>query len=573
MTLSKDRLAARISVARGEEPADLLLTGAKVVNLFNAEVFERPIAIHDGVVIGWGEYQAKQTVDLKGGYLVPGFIEGHLHVESTLLSPGELARAVCPHGTSVIVADPHEIANVMGSAGVKAMLEGSANLPVTFYFNAPSCVPATHLETAGAVLEAKELRELERLERVLGLAEVMNFPGVIAGAPPLLDKLLAFADRPIDGHAPLLSGQGLNAYLSAGPESDHECTNLEEAREKLAKGMWLMIRQGTSAHNLADLLPLVTPLTERRCMLVSDDRHPDDLASEGHMDDLLRRAIRQGLDPLIALRLVTLNPARRFGLGRRGAIAPGYIADLVLVEDLKEFKVRQVFQAGRLVARDGQTLAAFPSGLPEAARSTMHLPPLSQETFSIPVQGPKVRIIELIPGQILTKAAIEPPPQQDGRLAADPGRDLALLAVIERHQASGRVGHGLIRGLGIQQGALASSVAHDSHNLVVAGMDAKSLLTAARRVGEMKGGLCAAWGDRVLAELALPWAGLMSDQELKPTLEALSDLRRGAAQLCSAAEPFMSLSFAALPVIPSLRLTDLGLVDVEAFSLVDLFGD
>jgi adenine deaminase len=480
---------------------------------------------------------------------------------------------VAPRGTSLVIADPHEIANVMGLAGVRAMIQASRSLPVRFLFNAPSCVPATGLETAGAELGPEAVAEMAGWEGILGLAEVMNFPGTVAGDPAVLAKIAAFSGRPIDGHAPLLTGKALNAYLTAGPHSDHECSQPQEAAEKLARGMWLMIRQGTSAHNLADLLPVVNRYSERRCLLVSDDRHPHTLAREGHLDDLLRRAVAAGLDAVSALRMVTLNPARCFGLSGWGAVAPGYVADLVVVEDLQGFRVRQVFQAGRLVAEDGELVVEAGGSFDPAARHTMRTAALTPECFDLPLAGRRARIIELVPGQLLTEQAVEDVPQREGRLAADPARDLARLVVIERHTASGRVGQGLLRGLGLAHGALASSVAHDSHNLVVAAADDASLLTAARRVAEMGGGLCVARGEEVLAELPLPLAGLMSDHDLATVLAQSEELERAAAQVCRLDEPFMALAFVSLPVIPKLKLTDRGLVDVEAFRLVPLFVD
>ncbi len=398
-------LAEIVAVARGELPAELLLVGGRVVNVLAGRIEETAVALHRGVVAGLGERPARARLDLGGLYLCPGFIDGHLHVESTLLAPAELARAVCPHGTSAVVADPHEIANVMGAAGVRALLAGSAGLPVEFFFMAPSCVPAPPGDRRGS-LDAAELKGLLASPRVLGLGEVMNFPGLLARDPVLLAKLAAFAGRPIDGHAPLLGGQGLDAYLAAGPESDHECTNRAEAAEKLAKGLWLMIREGTSAKNLAELLPLVTAYSERRCLLVSDDRHPDDLAREGHLDHLLSLAVGRGLDPILALRLVTLNPARRFGLARRGAIAPGWRADLVAVRDLRNFGVELVFQAGRLVARAGRCLDPCRGDFPPEARRTLHPGPLAAGRFALPVGGRRARAIELIPGQILTRTAL-----------------------------------------------------------------------------------------------------------------------------------------------------------------------
>jgi len=567
----QQRLQERLRVARGEAPADLVLRGGRVVNLFTGEVEEVDVAVHDGVVAGLGTYQGQERVDLKGAWLVPGFIDGHLHVESTLLGPAQLARVLAPKGTSALVADPHEIANVLGLAGVRAMLAASEGLPVSFFFNAPSCVPATHLETAGARLEADDLVGLLDHPRLLGLAEVMNFPGLVAGDPGVLAKVLAFAGRPIDGHAPLLSGPALNAYLAAGPESDHECTRADEAAEKLKRGMWLMIREGTSAHNLADLLPLVTPASERRCLLVSDDRHPDTLAHHGHLDDILRLAVARGLPPLTALRLVTLNPARRFGLARRGALAPGWAADLVVLDDLKDFRVLSTYQAGRLVAAEGQCLHPCATSFPATARGTMRLDPLSPDSFRVAAAGGRVRVIGLVPGQLITEHLIEDTPQAEGWLAADRSRGLARLTVIERHGGGGHAAHGLVNGLGLKGGALASSVAHDSHNLVVAGMDEQSMLTAAERVRTLGGGLVAALGQRVLAELPLPLAGLMSDQDLPPLLADLEELRAASDVICSHPEPFMPLSFVCLPVIPHLKLTDRGLVDVDAFAPVELF--
>lgn len=566
-------LARLIRVARGLEPADLVLSGGKVVNVFNGQVEELDLAIADGVVAGLGAYQGHERVDLGGCFVLPGLIEGHLHVESSLLCPAELARAVCPRGTSLIVADPHEIANVMGVAGVEAMLAGSRGLPVTFRYMAPSCVPATHLETAGAELNAEDLGRLAEHREVIGLAEMMNYPGLLMGDPEVLAKLAAFSKGIIDGHAPLVRGRDLDAYVAAGPDSDHECYQAEEAAEKLARGMWLMIREGTSAHNMEALLPVVNPRTLRRCLLVSDDRHPDDLAQSGHIDALLRRAVELGLDPISAVTMATLNPARRFGLNRRGALAPGYVADMAVVEDLEQFSVHQVYQTGRLVAEGGRCLDPCDAEFPSSALGTMHMAALSVESFCPSAEGKQVRVIDLQPGQLITNSVKVDAPLVDGRLAADPDRDLALLTVIERHRASGKIGHGMIRGLGLKRGALASSVSHDSHNLVVAGADSESMLTAARHLEKIGGGLCAALGEKVLAEVPLPLAGLMSDAPLDKVLDSLQGLRTATAELADNPEPFMILSFVALPVIPHLKLSDLGLVDVDAFKLVDLWVD
>ncbi len=561
----------RLAVARGEVPAELVLSGGKVVNIFDGSLEELDVAVHGGQVVGLGSYQGRQRVELKGAYLCPAFMEGHIHVESTLLAPAELAKVMAPHGTCALVGDPHEIGNVLGLPGVEAILAASEGLPLEFFFMAPSCVPATPLEDSGADLEAADLMRLARHPRVLGLAEMMNFPGAAGGDPGVLAKLQAFRHRPIDGHAPLLSGKQLNAYLTAGPQSEHESTLRREGAEKLARGMWLMIRQGTSAKNLAELIPLVNPRTERRCLLVNDDLQADTLVHRGHMDHLLRLAVRHGVDPISALRMVTLNPARRFGLRRRGAVAPGWRADLVVVEDLKSFKVRQVFQAGKLVASEGHCLHPCAAAFPDVARGTMRVAPLGEGSFRVRAGGPQARVIGVVGDQIITKSLIEDTPQADGWLAADPARDLARLAVVERHKASGRIGLGLVKGLGLREGALASTVAHDSHNLMVAGVDDVSMLSAARRLVELGGGWVVTRGQEVLAELPLPLAGLMSDQPLATVLAGLKKLNAAAAQVCSCPDPFMLISFLALPVIPHLKISDRGLIDVDAFQPVELF--
>lgn len=565
------RQQERLATARGDAPADLVFTGGKVVNLFTGALEEVDVAVRLGRVVGLGSYQGRRTVDLKGAYLCPAFMEGHIHVESSLLAPAELAKAMVPHGTCTLVGDPHEIGNVLGLAGVEAMLAASRDLPMEFFFMAPSCVPATPLEDSGADLEVVDLERLARHGRVLGLAEMMNFPGAAGGDPGVLAKLRAFRHRPMDGHAPLLAGKALNAYLTAGPQSEHEATLRSEGAEKLARGMWLMVRQGTSAKNLAELIPLVNPVTERRCLLVSDDLQADTLAQRGHLDHLLRLAVEHGVDPVSALRMVTLNPARRFGLPRRGAVAPGWRADLVVLEDLKSFKVRSVYHGGELVAQEGRCLHPCAAAFPEVARNTMRLAPLVAESFRVKADGPKARVIGLLEDQLITESLLEDTPQKDGLLAADASRDLARLAVLERHKASGRIGFGLVKGLGLREGALASTVAHDSHNLMVAGMDELSMLTAARRLKELGGGWVVTRGEQVLGELPLPLAGLMSDLPLDAVLAGLKDLGAAVGKVCSHPDPFMPISFLALPVIPHLKISDRGLIDVDAFAPVELF--
>lgn len=568
-----DRIRRRLKVARGEAEADLVLAGGRVANVHTGEWEARDVAIFDGVIVGLGDY-AGPRMELNGEYILPGFIDGHLHLESSLLCPAELARALLPCGTTTIVVDPHEIANVLGTTGLDYLLAATEGLPLDVFFLLPSCVPASPLETPGARLEAADLAPYCRNPRVLGLAEVMNFPGMVAGNRDLLEKLALFPQGPVDGHAPLLSGKELNAYRLAGIGSDHECTVPAEALEKLRLGFYLMIREGSLARNLADLLPAVPAAAWRRTLLVTDDCHPEDLLARGHLDHLLKLAVAEGLDPLQALTLVTLNPAEYFRLLDRGAVAPGLAADLVVVKDLAGFRVDKVFKRGRLLV-DGGTLRPeaefFHSPPPPPA---FRLKPLVPEAFSPRVEGEVAKVIGLLPRQLITEKRLAPPPKRDGRLAADPDRDLLKLAVIERHRGSGNLGLGLVQGFGLKHGALASSVAHDSHNLVVVGADDADMLAAAQHVARLQGGLAVVARGQVLADLPLPIAGLLSPEPLETVARAYRRLREAYHSLGGELEdPFMALSFLALPVIPELKLTDLGLVDVRRFALVSLFGE
>jgi adenine deaminase len=471
------------------------------------------------------------------------------------------------------VADPHEIANVWGTAGLDYLLRASDGLPVDFFFMLPSCVPASPLETSGARLEAADLARYCEHPRVAGLAEMMNFPGLVAGDPGLLDKLALFPRGPVDGHAPLLSGKALNAYRLAGVGSDHECTLLSEAREKLGLGFYLMLREGSLAKNLAALLPAVTPAGLRRTMLVTDDSHPEDLLRNGHLDHLLRRAVSLGLDPLAAVTMVTLNPAEYFRFRDRGAVAPGLAADLVVAEDLTTFSIDKVLKNGQLLVDNGRLLtepevaAAAPPALP------LRVGALSLEAFFPAVTHRLAKVIGLISGQLLTEKRLLPAPVRQGCLATSLAQDLLKLAVVERHHGTGRLGLGLVQGFGLPRGALASSVAHDSHNIVVVGADEGDMLHAVRHLAALGGGMAVVAGGRVLADLPLPIAGLMSPWPLEQVAAAYSRLQaayRGLGGILP--DPFMALSFLALPVIPALKLTDLGLVDVERFQVVPLFG-
>jgi adenine deaminase len=567
-----DRLRRRLLAARGEIPADLVIAGGRVANVYAGDWLQVDVAVFDGIIVGLGEY-AGPRVEVAGRFVLPGFLDGHLHLESSMLTPRELVRALLPLGTTTVVADPHEIANVWGASGLDWLLAASRELPLDIFFMLPSCVPASPLETAGAVLEAADLAPFRQHPRVLGLAEVMNFPGVIAGDPGLLAKIALFPRGPVDGHAPLLSGKDLNAYRLAGIGSDHECTQSREAREKLAKGFYVMLREGSLARNLADLLPGVSPAALRRTMLVTDDCHPQDLVARGHLNHLLKKAVSLGLEPAAALTLATLNPAEYFGLRDRGALAPGLAADIVVVEDPESFRVDLVWKAGRLAAADGEIIVPLDQADPPAPRSSMQVKGLSLERFFPDAAGDLIKVIGLVPGQILTEKLVLPAPVRDGKLVASPEQDLLKLAVVERHHGTGNLGVGLVKGFGLKRGACASSVAHDSHHIVVAGASETDMLAAVQHLVALGGGLAVVADGLVLAELPLPLAGLMSPQPLQEVAAAYGRLQTAYLELGgSLADPFMALSFLALPVIPALKLTDLGLVDVNRFQVMPLWG-
>jgi adenine deaminase len=558
-------LARRLAVARGDEPADLIIRGGRVLSVFTREWLETDIAVVDGFVAGLGDYKGQETLDANGRFVVPGFIDAHMHLESTKLLPDEFARLVLPLGTTAVVADPHEIANVLGTDGVHWLLDFCTDLPLDVYFMASSCVPASSFESPRRALNDGDLEGLLRRRRVLGLAEMMNFPGVIAGDESELSKLRLQGAQHVDGHAPGVAGKELNAYAAAGIGSDHEALTPEEGRERLRAGIWLLIREASMARNLMALVPLVRELGPSRIAFCTDDRDPDDIRDDGHINGMVRKAVEAGVSPEDALVCATLNPATWHGLAHLGAIAPGYQADVLVLPDLESFRPELVLKAGKPVG------AIVRPDVPEWVRQSVRIAPLARDDLAAPSGQGAIRVIGLITDQVVTESLVESPTVEDGYAIADTSRDLAKIAVVERHLATGRVGVGFVRGSGLQRGALASTVAHDAHNLVVLGVSDDDMLAAVARAAELGGGIVAVEDGRVLAECPLPVAGLFSDAPLDDVIAQSRACNDAATALgWIGATPFLTMSFLALSVIPALKITDRGLVDVERFELVPL---
>lgn len=571
-----DSISRLLSVARGDTPADLVLTGGQVINVFTGEIESADVAIVDGRIAGIGSgYRGREMIDLRGAYASPGFIDAHVHIESSLCTPPQFAAAVLPRGVTTVIADPHEIANVAGVAGVRFMHEAARGLPLNVLLMAPSCVPATTMSSTGGCLDAAAIGELIASGTVHGLAEVMNFPAVIAGDADIRAKIDAARGRPIDGHAPGVSGKALSAYATAGIQSDHECVTADEAREKLRRGLYLLIREATNARNLGALLPAVTPANARRVCFCTDDRTPVDLLEKGSVDEMVRRAIAGGVDPIEAIRMVTLNTAEMYGLRHLGAIAPGRIANLVIFDDLRNPQASAVFCSGKRVVQNARLLAPESLPLRDSAPAQLGSCSIDWEAirWSIPARVTQLRVIGSLPDQLVTEHRVLPAKVVEDHAVADVSRDVLKMLVIERHHRTGNFGAGFIQGFGLKRGAIAGTVAHDHHNLVAIGADDLSMQTAARAAVATCGGLAVAVGERVVARLPLPVGGLMSDRPITEVAADYAKLIAAARELGSPlADPFMAMSFMALEVIPSLKLTDQGLVDVEQFKIVDLFA-
>jgi len=560
-----DGLQRRLAVARGDEPADLVVRGGKVLSVFTREWLDADVAIADGVIAGVGSYEGEASLDASGSYVVPGFIDAHLHLETPKLMVDEFARLVLPMGTTTVVADPHEIANVLGVDGVHWLLDATSGLQLDVYFMASSCVPASPFESPRRPLGPGDLESLMRRRRVLGLAEMMNFPGVISGAPGELEKLGLEGAGHVDGHAPGVLGADLQAYVAAGIRSDHEALTVEEGRERLRAGMWLLIREASMARNLRALLPLVEEYGPWHIAFCTDDRDPDDIADGGHINGMVREAVAAGIAPEDAVLMASYHPAVWHGLSRHGAIAPGYVADLLVLPDLVSFRPTTVLKRGRPIEDVPRV------EIPEWVRQSVRVAPISPVDFEIPWSGGTARAIGLIEDQVVTESLEREPAVDDGRAVASAELDLAKIAVVERHLATGRVGLGFVSGSGLQRGALASTVAHDAHNIVVVGMSDRDMAFAVERLVEIGGGIVAVDGLQVLAECPLPIAGLLADASLAEVIDWSRACNEAAHGLgWTGATPFLTLSFLGLSVIPHLKITDRGLVDVDRFEIVPL---
>ncbi len=566
--MSGDR-ARLLAVARGDAEPDLVVEGGRVFCAFTREWLDGDVAVAGGRIAGVGRYEGGERVDARGRFVVPGLIDAHVHVESSKLLPAEFARVVVARGTTAVVCDPHELANVLGAEGAHWLLDASEGLPLRVYVMAPSCVPASALESPRGPLGPEDMAGILRRDRALGVAEVMDFPSVIAGDPAVLAKVALHPH--VDGHAPGVLGRDLDAYAAAGIRSDHEATTWEEALEKRRRGIWVLLREASNARNLTALLELVRRHGPEYCAFCTDDREPDMLVEEGHIDAMCRQAVAEGIAPEDALVMATLHPARCHGLADLGAVAPGFRADLAVLDDLVAFRASVVIAEGVVAARDGAAVAFDPPPVPDWVRGTVHAAPLAPGDLDLGPAAERVRVIDLVEGQLITGAGEVEPALAAGRVVADPARDLAKLAVVERHHATGRVGVGLVRGFGLRAGAFASTVAHDAHNIVVAGVDDASMAACVERLVELGGGIAVARDGAVAGELALPVAGLLSEEPAEAVVARLGELvallREQGVQ---GDAPFMSLSFLALSVIPELKLTDRGLVDVAGARVVPL---
>jgi adenine deaminase len=574
--MNKSLLKKLIDVAAGRVAADLVIKNCKVVDVFNASIIEGDIALCEGLIAGVGQYEGLSEIDANGQYAAPGFIDSHMHVESAYVSPEELGRLIVPHGTTTIIADPHEITNVCGLSGLDYMIKASKGTALDIKWMLPSCVPATPFEHSGAVIAAEDMEQAMSQDDVLGLGEFMNFPGVIGADNGVVDKLMVAIKhkKPIDGHSPGITGNALNAYVSPGIHTDHECSTVEEMLDRLSRGMYVLMRHGSACHNLSELLKAVTPLNSRRCLLCSDDCQPKTILSDGHLENHLRICTKAGIDPVMAIQMATLNAAECFGLKDRGAIAPGLRADIVLMDSLTDFRVNRVFIEGRETAANGRYLLHVTRHDISATKGRFHVKDFSKDKLRLPIHSDKAHVITIIPGGVVTvKETAEITKDENGDFVYDPSKDIVKIAVVERHQNTGNVAVALLKGYGMKSGSVALSIAHDSHNIIVVGVSDDEMAFAVQKLIDQDGGIVIVNGQNVVESLPMPIAGLMSDQSGEWVDERLTRIHQTAVDqlgISELVEPVMTLCFMALPVIPALKLTDMGLFDVNQFDFINI---
>lgn len=567
-----DKLVDRITIARGSKKAELVLKNSNVINVFTNEIIEADVAIEDGTIVGIGHYEGEEEIDLEGKYLCPGFIDGHVHIESSMVTPSQFAKAIVPRGTTTIIADPHEIANVKGIDGIRYILEDSKDIPLDVYVMLPSCVPATPFENSGAKLYAEKLEGLIDEERVLGLGELMNYPGVINGDEDVLKKILLAQGKKLDGHGPLIADKELNAYVVSGISTEHECSTIEEMQDRLRLGMYILIREGSAAKNLHELIKTVNKDNLRRCLFCSDDKHPEDILIDGHMDFNIKLAIKEGIDPIDAIKMATLNSAECYGLKGKGAIAPGYIADLVVIDNLVDFNILNVFKEGKLVGEDLKPLFNVSKTDTSSVSNAVNIQDITLSDLKIKLHSNSVNVIGVEPHSLVTKKLSREVKIEDGVFCYG-NEDILKIVVVERHLATGNVGLGLVEGFGLKNGAIGSTVAHDSHNIIVIGDNDEDILLCIKEIERMGGGVIIVSNGKVLNSLPLNIGGLMSESPLEEVNEKYKKMLKFAyeeLQVNPLIEPFMTLSFMALPVIPELKLTDLGLFNVNDFQFIDI---
>lgn len=571
-TALKVRIKNRIDVASGRVKADLVLKNARIVSVFTEEILEGDVAIVGGEIAGIGQYEGVEEIDLEGRYVAPGLIDGHVHIESSMVTPAQFAKTILPRGTTAIIADPHEIANVCGLGGIQYILDNSEVLPLDVFVMLPSCVPSTSFENAGAKLLADDLETFMDHPRVLGLGEMMDYPAVESASPEAIDKLAVADGKLIDGHGPVIKDKGLNAYVAGGIRTEHECTTVEEMIDRLRLGLYIQIREGSAARNLAELVAGVNKDNVRRIFFCTDDRHPGDILVEGHIDNNVRLAISRGLAPITAIKMATLNAAEAYRLYNRGAVAPGYLADLIVFDDLKAFNIEMVFKGGRLVAEHGKALFEVSEIASEAVVNTVNFKPVTADDLRIAMSSDFARVIRLLPHSLVTESAVRKVVTEDGYFKYDDRLDILKLLVIERHHATGNIGKGLVEGFGLKNGAIATTIAHDSHNLIVIGDTNENLLAAIEEIQRIGGGIAMVKAGEVVASMPLPIGGLMSDEPIELVDQKLKDLLEVGYSLGvkRVYDPVMTLAFLALPVIPEIKLTDVGLFDVTKFEFVSL---